>query len=212
MKRAHFHLAAVCTFVLLIAGCAATKITGTWQDPAFHGPLHKVLVLAVAKKETTRRVFETTFARDLQARGVEAVPGFTVLPNARASEAEINAAAGKLGVDTVLVTKLVDLQKEKQRVTDINTDRGFNDYPYGYDRRFPYYRHWYDDYANSYTTVRSYNIEVKTLDLDTSLYQYASGKMIWTTLTRTTTAESLQAQTGEIVELLVKQLAKDGLL
>ncbi|AMV70889.1 hypothetical protein JCM30471_26960 [Desulfuromonas carbonis] len=201
--------------LLTLTGCASTRISGTWRDPGYSARINRVLVLGVAKQESTRKIFESAFANGLDAEGVTAVPSFSVLPDGGASQEEINAAAKKIGVDTILVTKLVDLKKEKQRVTDINTDRSFNgrNYPYDYyDGRYPPPSHWYNDYSRSYTTVRSYDVTYKVLDLETNLYDFNSGKLIWTILTRTTTSEAIQSQTQEIVKVLIRQLRQDGLL
>jgi len=207
--------AVLVVLLLTFTGCASTKISGTWRDPGYSARISKVLVLGVAKKESTRKIFESAFATGLEAEGVAAVPSFSVLPDAGASQEEISAAAKKIGVDTILVTKLVDLKKEKQRMTDINTDRSFNgrNYPYDYyDGRYPPPYNWYNDYSRSYTTVRSYDVTYKILDLETNLYDFSSGKLIWTTLTRTTTADAIQSQTEEIVGVLIRQLRKDGLI
>ena len=209
-----FRYAVIVAIWFNLSACAATKISGSWRDPGFSGRLGQVLVLGVAKQESIRKIFEAAFANGLEAEGVKAVPSFTVLPNVGASQEQISAAAEKIGVDTILVTKLVDLQKEKQRMTDISTDRSSSArrYPYSYDGRYSRPSNWYNDYSRSYTTVRSYDVTYKILDLETNLYDFASGKLIWTTLTRTTTTAALQAQTAEIVEILIRQLLKDGLI
>ncbi len=208
--------------LLTLTGCASTKISGTWRDPGYSSRINKVLVLGVANKASTRKIFESAFATGLEAEGIGAVPSFSVLPATGASQEEISAAAKKIGVDTILVTKLVDLMKERQSMTDITTDRSSSgrNHPYDYyDGRYPYYDgrypppgNWYNDYSRSYTTVRSYDVTYKILDLETNLYDFSSGKLIWTTLTRTTTAEAIQSQTAEIVELLIRQLREDGLI
>lgn len=211
-----FSVLGIC--LLWLSGCASTEITTNWRDQSYTGTIHKVLVLAVAKKDTTRKAFETAFVNDLQNWGVKAIPGFSVLPSADSSKEVIEAKARELKVDSILVTKLVDVKKEKQRVTDITRDGGLHDYPYPYyDQRFPYryypyYDHWYHDYSSSFTTVRSYDVEYKTLELETNLYAISSGHLIWTAISRTTTADPLQTKVADIVQVLMRNLAKQGLL
>jgi len=219
VKNRHFRqLLALGLASLLLAGCAATEITSSWQDTTFEGPIHKVLVLGVAERSTNRKAFESAFANQLQNWGIQAVPGFAVLSGPEASQKEIRAKGAELGVDAILVTKWINLRKSKEQVTDVDYDRGFGPagYPY-YVRRYPgyyhpYYHDWYYDYSRSFARVRSYEIEYKILDLETNLYAFKSGKLIWTATSRTTTAESPQGKAASIVQVLVKRLKADGLI
>ncbi len=206
-----------CLFGLaLLGGCASTEITSSWRDPSFSRPIQKVLVLAVARQEGPRRSFEAIFSNDLENWGVRAIPGFSVPLEANAPQETITAKARELGVDAILITKLVNLQKDRQQVTNIDThydtSPGYFSRRDGFGRTFPHYDNWYRDYSNSYTTVRSYDVEYKILDLETSLYDFASGRLVWTALTRTVTAAAPAKEVADIVQVLVKQLSDDGLI
>ncbi len=203
--------------VLLLAGCAATTITSAWRDPNFSGPIRHALILGVADDGGSSQVYESVFATSLANWGVKAVPGFSVLPPGESSREMIDGKARALGVDSILVTKLVDVQREIQQYTDIQHTPGLSSRPYRHNpyRRYPfspYYDHWYNDYSHSFTSVRSYGVEYQILDLETNLYDFGTGKLVWSALTRTRTAAPLRTEIADLVQLLIQKMAEDGLL
>ena len=79
---------------LAAAGCASTRITDSWSDPAYTGgPFKRVMVMAVTRNGSARRSFEDIFAAKLRATGIEAVPAYTRLSqDGPVDEPTMNAA------------------------------------------------------------------------------------------------------------------------
>ncbi|MEJ0045653.1 MAG: hypothetical protein WDN04_05620 [Rhodospirillales bacterium] len=73
---------AVALFVALaLAACSATRLTSAWLSDSYHGPaFKKIIVLGVSEDGATRRLFEDSFAASLTRSGVQAFPGYTLLP------------------------------------------------------------------------------------------------------------------------------------
>jgi hypothetical protein len=47
---------------VIVTACSMTKLTSVGKDPAYQRQPHKIMVIAVAKKPVTKRVFEDEFA------------------------------------------------------------------------------------------------------------------------------------------------------
>ena len=61
--------------LLVATGCATTRLSAVWTDEAWRGgPFRKILVIGVSGNETSRRISESEFTRQLRARGGEGVP------------------------------------------------------------------------------------------------------------------------------------------
>ncbi|NNG47628.1 MAG: hypothetical protein HKM86_11010 [Deltaproteobacteria bacterium] len=105
-----FLLACVCLF----ASCATTKLTEAWKDDQFRGTIRKVVVLGVFMEPDTRKIFEDEFADRLRVRGVEAVAGHKFITDAELPDKDV--VIGKIknfGADTLIVTRIVDMETDK---------------------------------------------------------------------------------------------------
>lgn len=210
----------LCILLLLIlTSCpASTRLTGAWKDVDFHGRIHQVLVIGISGQETTRKMYENAFAEALASYGVRAVPGYKLIRSDEVEkEAEIMAKARGAGVDSVLITKVISIDKEKEQVTDVDAYGPEYDRFYTYGRTYPYsyrprYGSWYQDYYGSYTQVRSYTVEYRVASLETTLYDFAGGGAVWSALSRTVTMDTLAEEIDGIVKALVERLAADGLI
>ena len=67
--------------LLLLMGCASTTVSGVWKDPSYSGPMTSLMVIAIAEKPVTRKMFEDEFVRELKARGINAVSSYNEFPN-----------------------------------------------------------------------------------------------------------------------------------
>jgi hypothetical protein len=202
--------------LFLLNACASTAITGSWKDPDFKGRINKVMIIGVAKDPVLRKIYETDFAREIQAHGAEGIPSYTLFPtNGELSQEAVQAKARELNIDSIIVTKLLKHRKERERVTDVSgppptASPYYGGYPH-YGGR-PYYGNWYGDYSSNFRTVRSYTVEYNVVDLETSVYDLKSGKPVWSVISQTTIQEASQKEINSVIDTVVKQMVKDGLL
>lgn len=111
--------ALLCVAALALAACAtAPRIVQQWDDPAFvGGGFRRVLVLGVTRDGTVRRVFEDEFSAGLRARGVEAIQGYTLLPeDGRADRARIEQAVRTAKTDAVILTRVLRVERRTEVV------------------------------------------------------------------------------------------------
>lgn len=94
--------------MVLVSGCASTKIVEKWRDAAYTGRTSRILVLAVALERGPRSLMEEEFARKLKGRGVEPFIGTEVFPEeGLPSKEAVIAKAGELNTDAVLVVRIL---------------------------------------------------------------------------------------------------------
>jgi hypothetical protein len=130
----------------------------------------------------------------LKGYGINAVPSHEILPDQKMLEKDtILSKIKDMNIDSVLLTRLIS----KEEVT--TEYRGYSGYS-----------GWYGYYSNSYGRVYTDDI----VNLETSLYNVKSEKLIWTTLSETTILEGTSSfrEMRPFVETILKNLSKDKLI
>jgi hypothetical protein len=189
---------------LVLAGCAATTLEGTWTRPGFanrtiDGP---VLVVGVARDATVRRIYEDDMATKLRARGVDAVRSYETVPEVLDGDAtdRLLAAARRAGARYLLSTALIGQEVEQVVRRE----------PVGFLGAG--YRGWYGSYWGlsypAYTEVRTYTVYVA----QTSLTDVAEDRIEWTARTRTAAPSDIASETRAFVDVIVGALAEAELI
>ena len=191
---------------LLFISCAATKLTHVWTDEAYRGaPFSNVLVIGVSDQERVRRSFEDKFVKQLKEIGIEAVASAAVIPSDKKLEKKaIASAVERSGVDAVLVTHLLGVDKKKIYHT-----------PSTYYRPAPYYYGgYYGYYGNVYNYVHSptYYTRHVMVRLETNLYEVDTEKLIWSGKSETWDPKSKTDMLASVIKVVIKKLQKDKLL
>ena len=198
---------------LLVTACATTQPSAVWKDPSYQGHPRKVMVVGVAKKSVTRRIFEDEFVRQLKAHGMDAIASYTVLPDElQKDHAAIADKVEQQGADTVLITRLVSKKTVKFYVP------GTVYYPPPYyplpNYPPPYYGTWPDYYGYGYQAMNTpgYMAEEELAVIETNLYSAANDKLIWAASTETGTSGPNQERIRSYIGIMVKAMVEQGLL
>ena len=189
---------------IMMVACSSTKITSSWREPDKSltiSQLNKVLVVAFFNNETNRRKAEDQMSDYLKGKGVVSYNYFSDKFN-RTNEAAIRERIAADGFDGAVTMRLIDVEKEK-----IYMPSNQPLYP-AYSRNFAafYYRNYgFYQQQDYYRTTRIYTVE-------TNVYSIKEDKIIWSALTKTTDPEGVNKLTGEIAEVVHKQMLKEGFL
>ena len=207
MRRSSFlGILAIIGTTALLSACASTTVTAVWRDDAYAGMPHKALVILVSDQPVIMRVFEDDFARQLKARGVEAVPGYSLLPmDRKLDKDEIAAATEKMNADTLFMTRLVD--KQSYETYYPGSVYASHAGPPGYG--------WRDSYARGYTSYQAtpgYTVQQNILYIETQLYDVKTGNLIWSVMTKTVVEDFKESEVRAFVKVIMKNLTKKGLL
>lgn len=93
---------------ILFTACTATKFTSVWKNETYQGHPAKIMVIAVSNTPAIRRLLEDEFVKELKDYETDAIVSYTALPDQSvANKGAINTKAKEVGVDTVLITKVV---------------------------------------------------------------------------------------------------------
>jgi hypothetical protein len=196
MKRIVGYLLFTFAAVTLFTGCLATEVTSTWKDPSYQGSPKKVLVYAILNSQMQRRVLEDEFVAHFKYRGINAVPGYQVFPGDELVKKE--ALKEKLiaeGFDTLLITRITGTRKEQVQVT------AYQPSYYG-----SYQGYYSAGYSSSYAS--SYMVEDYYATTETSLFDVASEKMIWSGVGDTWIKDKEQKMIKDYVSLMMEALRK----
>ncbi|KAA3631570.1 MAG: hypothetical protein DWQ08_04690 [Proteobacteria bacterium] len=195
-------IAVVVASVLILGGCASTRIVNAWHEDRYEGPgLANFLVIGLSSKPNRRRYFETAFADRLRAWGLSAEPSFRLIPDDDITDekAVIEAAIAKTSADAILTTRLVDIAREESYVPP-----GYEFAPVGF---YDYY------YPTHHMLFRpGYVVTNTTVFLETNVYSAATKELLWTGTTRSFNPSSADRVVDELAGLVTGELAEFGFI
>ena len=187
-------LAVAATALVLVASCASTNVTKSWTAPGFNKKsVKKVLVLGVSGNQLLRRLFEDTFAVELEKLGYQAVSGYLWAPDATNLDKDAIIARMKAeNVTNVIVTRLVSLNEVvSYSGPTVAVGVGYGGYG-GYGPA--YYGSWSTYYATGYTAVvdPAYSTVNDVVTLETNLYDASRepDALVWSGTSETWTDQS----------------------
>ncbi|MEJ2174693.1 MAG: hypothetical protein P8Y76_07235 [bacterium] len=198
---------AALVLALLLAACAATTLTNAWKDPEYKGAgFRKLLVVGATDSPTNRRIFEEEFSRALRAAGVEAIASYTLIAqdDKKIDEAALKAVVRKQGLDGVVMTRLVRMDKQTVYTPGYVMGvpaLGYRNSVYGY------YNGAWSPYAMP-AEIREYESAV----LETTLWNAADEKLVWTATTSTFAPSDVKSATVDFSKVVIAELKARKLL
>ena len=101
---------ALLALALPLAGCASSGLTNQWRDPAYGAPpMKNLLVIAMKRDPTRRRLWEDGLVGPLSRHGMTATPSYLRFPNALPDTQEVIAVVRAHAYDgVVVVSRLPD--------------------------------------------------------------------------------------------------------
>ncbi|GEM_PF-3549513 len=205
----HRTLPALLVALLLTACSNNTSITRAYVDPELKKfDYQGVLVVAVAQKASAREDFEDAFAAALAHRGVNAVPGHTLLTQSRPTAEDVLAAAKTAGLDTIMVTRYIGKSSEEVYHPGTIYYGVAPAYGVGYHTGFPgYYGYAYEvAYQQPVWTTNT------THTLVSDLYVAESKGHLWQAVSDTIQSGSSKKVREDVIKALIGNLHDQGLL
>jgi hypothetical protein len=157
--------------LLASAGCAGTKVSRVWSDPALAKDRYqRVMVLALLPRFERRQTAEDRIVAELTGQGVTAVRSWDVLSQEAVADRErLAAAVVASGADALLAVRVASIEREKElyvgREQWVPVATGF-DY-YGY-------------VSTAYGLYRKpETAELLTLTTETTLWEAETRRMVW---------------------------------
>jgi len=199
MKSLILSLLVICT----IASCSpSTKIEKSWVEPGAKidpTPQTKVMVIALVKDETSRRVIEDELVKRFKVPAVASYKFLTSEMIKAASDEALNSMITKENFTHILLMRLADIEKETSYVPGTTT--GFYG---GYGMYYGYGAAMYTS-PGYYTTDKNYFIE-------TTIYSVNPDKLLWTATTKTVNPSKIDKAVNEIADVVTAKMKSEGFL
>ena len=204
---------------VLAVGCAtrATTIDAQWVNPslASRGKVQDVLVVAVLRDATQRRLLEDRMVETLAAAGVKALPSHRFLADgAQVSEAQMRKAVADAAASYVLMSSIAGV------TTDVRVTQGMMMGPAwgpamgrptgmgpGWGGMSAHYSALWG------TSITSEVRTTQNVHGDTRLFETRSSEVVWSAATTTATGwDSVPSMIGQFATLIVDALRKDSVI
>ncbi|OFZ69055.1 MAG: hypothetical protein A2V79_03010 [Betaproteobacteria bacterium RBG_16_56_24] len=188
---------------MLVTACATTQLTSVWKDQGYQKRPAMYMIISVDSNPVTRKFFEDEFAGQIKARGTEAIASYTVLAEDHQEDpAAIAEVVAKLGADAVLITRVASKNNAPVRA------------PKTLYNPVPYSPKWQDYYGHDNTSIYPPGIIAGegVTDMETRMYEAVDVKMVWSASSETEIGGSYQQRIKGYIDVMVKTMARQGLL
>ena len=196
-----FRLFLCLLLVTIAAACSPIKKLEVWKEETYSTHPQKMLLIAIAKRNNTRRQAENVLANQLVKRGLEAIPSYKVLPQEEKLDRQaVEKKVRELGFDSVLVARSIS-QKEITNHqyggvilggTAVYSNGGWYGYGYGYT----YNREYDSDY----------------FIISNKLYDVDSERPAWSYLVQIKVDGSRERAINQLIPTIVKQLEASDII
>jgi hypothetical protein len=194
-------VAALGCLASLFSGCVSSSLVDIWHDPSFQAsPVAKLLVIAVRKDATKRRIWEDAFAGELVKNGAMATPSYSLFPDAPPDTNQVVTTVQANGFDAVLVVLRLPRETNTQYVQGYSTTEQYARYSTYWQRYVTYYQE-----INHPGYIDSQSVGIHAIDVTST---GGNGRLIWSATSRTPDPGSMPDVQREIAGLVISDLAK----
>ena len=205
MRRPLILLLAASALIALVA-CATTssKLTTSWANPDFKGPLgyQKVFVLFASPNHNMRVQIEGAVVARLEMHGVMGLPANIAVPDSTLRDIpRLKEQLAQINVDGVVVMRPIG---KSERTQYVSTSPG---YWGAYPEFWGYYNYmgptmWDPGF---YVTDTTYKVETRIFDLK-------SGRLVWGGMSDTMNPTDAQMAATELAKAIGEDLRASGLV
>jgi hypothetical protein len=195
---------------ILVVG-KSTKLVLSWRNPSHSQTkkFHRVPTLGLSNKTEVRADFEDALAAELSSKGLDAVPGNTILLRPPGTQLDLNTLKEQVRanqIEAVVVSRLIKVDDTVSYIPGT-----------AYAVPFPYYNTFYSYYGTLYPVVYSpgYLQKEKKVRVETNLYYVTpapDGQLVWTAITDTFNPSDVHKAIRKLVKLVVTQMQNDEVL
>ena len=198
-------LVLACACAGILAGCAAhsTNLVDMWRDPtASPRPMHSVLVVALRRDETSRRIWEDGFVAALVKQGVNGTPSYSIFQQGVPDTAAIEDAVRDKNFEGVLFAHSLGARTQQTYVP------GYTRFePVWVRSRWSYNYHTYWAEVHEPGYVETDRIVRHRVDLWNTTGDW---QLVWSGTTESFNPNSSADVNRHIAKLIVPELVEQG--
>ena len=199
-------LIAVVSAVLLVAGAglAAQQLTQVWRNPEA-GPLafagKKVVAVIMTGDQNLEVSGEEALVRELNARGVQGVAAYRMIPREELKDAE--KAKGwvlRAKADGVVVMRVVSSDKQTSYRPSMWVTSSYS----------TLWSYWGTGWTSVYVAGREETN--RFVSVETLVYNVAKDQLVWAGVSEIKNPKSMQKEIASLVTEVVAEMRKTGLI
>ena len=204
MRQPHVALVVVGVLAAGMSLTAKTKFQSVWKAPdaatiSFAGA--KIAALVIDKDDSLRVAGEEALVRELNARGLQGVPSYRMIPKEELQSAEkARPWFERAGIQGVVAFRVVNDDRRKTYVPSTWTTE--------------YYQSFWGYYGYSWGAVYTpgYVRNERIISLETLIFSVPKNKLVWAGLSNTENPKDGQKVVEEVVKEAVNEMRKQGLV
>ena len=196
-------LAVLVGLLAILAACSSrprTEIFSAWREPdGPPGPYAKVVAIALASNESTRKIAEDEFVRRFP-KSTEGVRSYDVIP--KEDEGDVDKVVARLkaeGIDGAAVMRLV------------GKDVGVAYDPGSLSRPYTTFNSYYGSVWSAYHDPGYLTTEI-AVRVETVFYSVADEKRVWTGYSQTLNPKNAQVVIDDVARVVVTRLRQEQIL
>lgn len=205
---------------VLFASCGSnTSIVSSWRDPnaaLSKEQFKKVLIVALAKDESTRRATENRIA-SINPKVLNPSYNYLNQQNLNLTQEQKISIVQSEGFDGAITLRFIRADKQTEYVPGTANYYGGMGYPgmgYGYVGGYGMgygagFGGWYGAYAPAYYTPGYYQENVYYY-IETNIFDLKNNKLVWSATTKSLDVSDINTTIDEIMEACVQQMRADG--
>jgi hypothetical protein len=187
----------------LLCGCASTTIVNQWQSADRGPPCTRILVVAVTQNAAVRRIFEDETVKAARARGVAAIPSYTLIPeDGPVPDGRLAEAVQRAAVECVLTTRVVQVQT---RLDVVPPAPAFWGPPWGFAG-------WYGGAWGPAYGFPPQVVASDTVYAEVRLFRATPDALAWAATTQTFAPSEVRKESAQFAQLVFTQLADRKLI
>jgi hypothetical protein len=197
-------LPCLAALLLLLSACGTTRMTDVWQAENFdRKQMQSVLVVAVTTNVPNRTIFEATFAKELQDKGIKPILSIQAIGEDMPTKEAVLDFVGKAKVDHVVAVTLASVDVEVERVPESVITYATGPYYYA-----PTMHGFWGGY-NTHTMTRESYIDTQTnLILTTSVYNVGTQQLAWADRSKSFDVNAVSQIASELANQMMRKMEK----
>lgn len=186
--------------LFFLSSCGGTKLSNPWINSAYEGRyLKSVLVVAISDRLEKKRL-EGAFAKHFQEHGVNAVSLASTTEKKELTSTDVKAEAAAKGMEAIFTIQLISISEKEIMERFAPPPEASPDWSYS----FPIY------YVQQPPV--EYRFSEKDIVVESSLYDTATGNLMWRVRSETIKAGSTDKLIDEASRMVMKNIKAGRLI
>jgi hypothetical protein len=186
--------------LFFLSSCGGTKLSNPWINSAYEGRYLKSVLVVAISDQLDKGKLEDTFAKHFQEHGVNAVSLASITQKKELTSADVKAEAAAKGMEAIFTIKLISISEKEIIERFAPPSEASPDWSYS----FPIYK--------AEPPPVEYRFAEKDIVVESSLYDSATGNLMWKVRSETIKPGSTAKLIDEASKMVMKNIKAGRLI